>query len=278
VTGSEVAGGGTPRAHTPRDHSPGGETGGGGATPADDAADAEATARSTPSDPANDQGTARTTPVGDQATVRVTLDPVDLFLFSAACGLTHRIHYDRDYARAEGFAGLPVQGPFQGALIAQAFSDLAQRTGRRLAGLTVRHVAPAYDGRELRLRTGPSTTTAASPTGPGSASRAASGSASQAASGGASQAASGGASQAASGGASQATPGAGVADVPRQATLGRAAPDVPGDPGQEAAGQAGAGGFGGTAVAEVIDFRLETELGTAVTVGTATLVPANPPA
>jgi hydroxyacyl-ACP dehydratase HTD2-like protein with hotdog domain len=79
------------------------------------------------------------------------LDAVSLFLFSAACGLTHRIHYDERYARSEGFDGLPVQGPLQGALIAQVFDQVARRSGRRLAALQIKHVSPAYAGQEFRL-------------------------------------------------------------------------------------------------------------------------------
>jgi hydroxyacyl-ACP dehydratase HTD2-like protein with hotdog domain len=82
---------------------------------------------------------------------RFTLDAVSLFLFSAACGLTHRIHYDEGYARSEGFDGLPVQGPLQGALIAQVFQEMARQSGRRLAALQIRHVSPAYAGQEFRL-------------------------------------------------------------------------------------------------------------------------------
>jgi hypothetical protein len=82
---------------------------------------------------------------------RFTLDAVSLFLFSAACGLTHRIHYDEGYARSEGFDGLPVQGPLQGALIAQVFHEMARQSGRRLAALQIRHVSPAYAGQEFRL-------------------------------------------------------------------------------------------------------------------------------
>jgi hydroxyacyl-ACP dehydratase HTD2-like protein with hotdog domain len=133
-----------------------------------------------------------------------TLDPVSLFLFSAACGLTHRIHYDEEYARREGFDGLPVQGPLQGALISQAFDEIARRSGRRLAALEIRHVAPAYADRELLLR----------------------------------------------------------------ASTARAGPGAPdSDTAQNDTGQP----------VELIDFRLETSLGVAVTVGTASLAPGSPP-
>ena len=82
---------------------------------------------------------------------RFALDAVSLFLFSAACGLTHRIHYDEGYARREGFDGLPVQGPLQGALVAEAFQAIARQSGCRLAALQIRHVSPVYAGQEFRL-------------------------------------------------------------------------------------------------------------------------------
>jgi acyl dehydratase len=100
---------------------------------------------------------------------RFTLDAVSLFLFSAACGLTHRIHYDEGYARGEGFDGLPVQGPLQGALIAQVFQEMATQSGRRLAALQIRHVRPAYAGQEIRLiraATRPAASTGQDSTGP----------------------------------------------------------------------------------------------------------------
>ncbi len=41
----------------------------------------------------------------------VNFDPVLLFRFSALMFNAHRIHYDRDYARQEGYPGLVVHGP-----------------------------------------------------------------------------------------------------------------------------------------------------------------------
>ena len=46
-------------------------------------------------------------------------DPVLLFRFSALTYNAHRIHYDRDYARAEGYPGLVVHGPLQALLMAE---------------------------------------------------------------------------------------------------------------------------------------------------------------
>ena len=58
----------------------------------------------------------------------VTVDPALLFRFSALTYNAHRIHYDRDYARAEGYPGLVVHGPLQALLMA----ELARPAGRVL--------------------------------------------------------------------------------------------------------------------------------------------------
>jgi len=77
----------------------------------------------------------------------VDVGPVLLFRFSALTYNAHRIHYDRDYARSEGYPGLVVHGPLQALLMAELV--------RREAGLPVccdysyRLVAPAFDGQGL---------------------------------------------------------------------------------------------------------------------------------
>jgi 3-methylfumaryl-CoA hydratase len=54
----------------------------------------------------------------------VVFDPVRLFRFSALTFNAHRIHYDRDYARAtEGYADLVVQGPYLAVLLMDFFSS-----------------------------------------------------------------------------------------------------------------------------------------------------------
>ena len=50
---------------------------------------------------------------------QVAVDPVPLFRFSALTYNAHRIHYDREYARAEGYPGLVVHGPLQALLMAE---------------------------------------------------------------------------------------------------------------------------------------------------------------
>jgi hydroxyacyl-ACP dehydratase HTD2-like protein with hotdog domain len=85
------------------------------------------------------------------AAAQVRPGEVDLFMFSAAAWLTHRIHFDRDYARSEGFRDLVVHGPLQGAYLARMLSGAAERAGGRLRGLSYRHHQPAYCAGQLRL-------------------------------------------------------------------------------------------------------------------------------
>jgi 3-methylfumaryl-CoA hydratase len=77
----------------------------------------------------------------------VEVDPVLLFRFSALTYNAHRIHYDREYARTEGYPGLVVHGPLQALLMAEL--------ARREADLPVpceysyRLVAPLFDDQGL---------------------------------------------------------------------------------------------------------------------------------
>ena len=72
----------------------------------------------------------------------VAVDPVLLFRFSALTYNAHRIHYDREYARAEGYPGLVVHGPLQALLMA----ELARPAGSHYA---YRLVAPLYEEQGL---------------------------------------------------------------------------------------------------------------------------------
>ena len=77
----------------------------------------------------------------------VEVNPVLLFRFSALTYNAHRIHYDRDYARAEGYPGLLVHGPLQALLMA----ELARRqtTLPALCDYAYRLVAPLFDEQGL---------------------------------------------------------------------------------------------------------------------------------
>lgn len=84
------------------------------------------------------------------ATREFSVDAVDLFFFSAACWLPHRIHFDPEFARSEGLKTVAVHGPLQAAWLVHLVSEWAGPRGARLASTVVRHVEPAYPGETLR--------------------------------------------------------------------------------------------------------------------------------
>jgi 3-methylfumaryl-CoA hydratase len=77
-------------------------------------------------------------------TERVAVDPVLLFRFSALTFNSHRIHYDRNYAReTERYPGLVVHGPLQAIWLMEA----ARRwqPGKRPGAFEFRAVRPLFD-------------------------------------------------------------------------------------------------------------------------------------
>lgn len=57
-------------------------------------------------------------------TLEVTIEPAQMFLFSAATYNSHRIHYDRQWAiDVEGYPDIVVQGQLQAALLARLVTD-----------------------------------------------------------------------------------------------------------------------------------------------------------
>lgn len=86
------------------------------------------------------------------ASIRFRPTEIDLFMYCAATWNTHRIHYDRDYARAEGYRDLVVPGPLQSARLAQMLSDFALARGGRLEMLSLRHHAPLFCNENAELR------------------------------------------------------------------------------------------------------------------------------
>jgi len=82
-------------------------------------------------------------------TLTVSVDERQLFFFSAATYNGHRIHYDKDWARAkEGYDDVLVQGPLQAALLARAVTDWIGGGGR-LVEYSVQNRAVAHPGEEL---------------------------------------------------------------------------------------------------------------------------------
>jgi len=77
-----------------------------------------------------------------------TSGPVDLFLYSAATGNSHRIHYDADYARnAEGWPALLVHGP----LVAAQLLGLWERRRGPARHFGFRSTAPLFAGQPIHL-------------------------------------------------------------------------------------------------------------------------------
>ena len=82
---------------------------------------------------------------------QVAVDPVLLFRFSALTYNAHRIHYDLQYARAEGYPGLVVHGPLQALLMA----ELARSRGPAGSEYAYRLVAPLYEDQGLIVSAAP---------------------------------------------------------------------------------------------------------------------------
>jgi hydroxyacyl-ACP dehydratase HTD2-like protein with hotdog domain len=69
---------------------------------------------------------------------------VQVFRFSGATWNTHRIHYDKDYAVAEGYPDVLVQSHLHGAFLTRYCTDLAAEDGRLVSlGLRVQKFAVA---------------------------------------------------------------------------------------------------------------------------------------
>lgn len=75
---------------------------------------------------------------------------VQLFAFSAATWNTHRIHYDAEYARAEGYPDVLVQSHLHACFLAQAVRH-AFGSGARVRRLGWQNRGPAVPGDELTI-------------------------------------------------------------------------------------------------------------------------------
>src|SRR6185437_1696967 len=56
---------------------------------------------------------------------RIDIDSLRLFRYSALTFNAHRIHFDIEYCKAEGYAGLLVHGPLQASLLAELAASVA---------------------------------------------------------------------------------------------------------------------------------------------------------
>ena len=89
---------------------------------------------------ASQPGTLQVAPAPRQPALTLTADEAMLFRFSALTYNAHRIHYDHNWARAEGYSDLVVHGPLQALMM----GELIRRCGGGLVGkqFTYRLVSP----------------------------------------------------------------------------------------------------------------------------------------
>jgi len=78
-------------------------------------------------------------------------DEIDLFMFSSASWLLHRVHYDEPFTTChDGHKALLVHGPLQGTRMLQCVQTWLGHTVRPQS-FTFRHTAPAYAGDTLEV-------------------------------------------------------------------------------------------------------------------------------
>jgi hydroxyacyl-ACP dehydratase HTD2-like protein with hotdog domain len=77
-------------------------------------------------------------------------DEIQLFLYCGATWNAHRIHYDRDHARAEGHEDLVVHGPLQGNWLVELVTAWAGPAAR-VRRVRFRNVATAYVNRDYEV-------------------------------------------------------------------------------------------------------------------------------
>jgi 3-methylfumaryl-CoA hydratase len=82
----------------------------------------------------------------------LTADEALLFRFSALTYNAHRIHYDRNWVREEGYGGLVVHGPLQALMM----GELVRRSGNGLVGrkFAYRLVAPMIGPQTFTVHAG----------------------------------------------------------------------------------------------------------------------------
>ena len=90
--------------------------------------------------------------VGDELPpLTVTPTNVSIFLFGVAFWTPHRVHYDKEWARSEGYDDVLVTGPLMTGYLVRmltAWSGDAMAVKR----IALRNHAPAFAGDELTVR------------------------------------------------------------------------------------------------------------------------------
>ena len=79
-----------------------------------------------------------------------TATRVGMFLFGVAHWTAHRIHYDSDWARLEGYPDVLVPGPLMSAWQVELVTDWAG-SSRALLSMEDRNLAPAHPGDALTV-------------------------------------------------------------------------------------------------------------------------------
>ena len=89
---------------------------------------------------------------GDSIPVlQLSVNQLQMFLFSAATYNGHRIHYDRSWAvDVEGYPDVVVQGPLQAALLARVVTDWIGGAGS-LVNFSASNRAVAFPGEPLEF-------------------------------------------------------------------------------------------------------------------------------
>lgn len=84
--------------------------------------------------------------------LELTADEALLFRFSALTYNSHRIHYDHNWARQEGYADLVVHGPLQALMM----GELVRRSACGLVGRTFHYrlVSPMIGAQTFTVATG----------------------------------------------------------------------------------------------------------------------------
>lgn len=82
---------------------------------------------------------------------QIEASPLLLFCFSAFSFNAHRIHYDADFAKTEGYDAPIVQGPLQAALLLNQAAVLKSRVPKRF---TYRCLAPLESGDHFTVSSG----------------------------------------------------------------------------------------------------------------------------
>lgn len=97
-----------------------------------------------------DDATGRPTMPGAEITpVRAVPDAVRLLRFGAVTRNAHRIHYDAEFARAEGLDGPVVMAQLHGCLLHRAATAFADGDPRAVRALGWQNRAPACPGGRL---------------------------------------------------------------------------------------------------------------------------------